>query len=179
MKNVILGLILIAAAAGCRARTDIADEVEQGPPPATVATVAGTPLDSALALVEKELQAAMTNRLDGTGYDHFQRAEALSDRLLETRYPFRWLKGQSYAVDAKLRQIQALADRVLAEIRAGVPTDSAMYDLRLAHTEVRNLRQALRNGGGPPPPSLEKLMAGQDTMSTTAQLATDRASAGD
>jgi hypothetical protein len=173
MKNVFLGLILIVAAAGCRAQTDIADDVEQGPPPASVANVTGAPLDTALALLEKELQAALTNHLDDTGFDHFQKAEALSDRLLETRYPFQWLKGQSYSLDAKLRQIQALADRILAEMRAGAAVDTAMYDLRLAHTEVRNLRQALKAGGGALPPSLDRLMAGQDTLGTTAQLASE------
>jgi hypothetical protein len=171
MKNLILLLILVVTAAGCRPRTDESVDVDPAPPAAAVAPIAGAPLDTALALLDNELRKAVENRLDNTGFAHFQRAEALSDRLLETRYPFQWLKGQSYSVESKLRQVQALADRIMAQLRSGTSPDSAMYELRMAHDQVVSLRQALRAGGGAAPPSLDKLMAGQDTMSTTASLA--------
>lgn len=170
MKNLILFLIIIVTAA-CRPRTDDTADADQAPPAASVAPIAGAPLDTALALVDNELRLAIDNHLDNTGFAHFQRAEALSDRLLETRFPFAWLKGQSYSLEAKLRQIQALADRILAELRSGTPPDSAMYDLKLAQSEVALLRQAMRAGGGAAPMPLDKLMAGQDTMGTTASLA--------
>jgi hypothetical protein len=173
MKTLILCLILALPVVACRQNTEEADDTETAPPAASVAPIAGAPLDTALALVDKELRLAIDNKLDNTGFQHFQRAEALSDRLLETRYPFQWLKGESYALEAKLRQIQALADRVAAELRSGTPPDSAMYDLRLAQTEVTSLRSALKAGGGTAPLSLDKLMEGQDTMATTASLASE------
>lgn len=168
MKNLILLTILVLTAAGCRPRTDESDGADAAPPAAAVAPIAGAPLDTALALVDTELRLAIDNRLDNTGFAHFQRAEALSDRLLETRFPFQWLKGQSYSLEARLRQIQALADRVMAQLRSGTPPDSAMYELRMAQAEVASLRQALRLGGGAAPASLDKLMAGQDSMATAA-----------
>src|SRR3954471_3119358 len=173
MKNPILYLIIALSVSACRQATDETDDTELAPPAASVAPIVGAPLDTALALVDGELNKAIDNKLDNTGFQHFQRAEALSDRLLETRYPFQWLKGEAYALEAKLRQIQALADRVAAELRSGTPPDSAMYDLRLAQNEVANLRRALRLGGGAAPPSLDKLMEGQDTMATTASLASE------
>ena len=179
MKNLILFSIVILLTAGCRPRVEEATDADELVPLASsVAPIAGAPLDTALALVEVELKGAIDNNLDNTGLTHFQRAEALSDRLLETRFPFQWLKSEAYSVEAKLRQIQALADRILAELRSGTPTDSAMRDLRAAQTEVKALRQALRQGGGAAPPTLDKLMAGEDTMATTASLVSEGTDAG-
>ena len=64
--------------------------------------------------------------------------QELTDRLLETRYP-RWLRSESYSVDAKLRQIQALADRVVAEIGSNAPKDSSLSDLKLLMGSVTAL----------------------------------------
>ncbi len=170
MKNNIVLSILILAAVGCDGLRDREQVVEEAPPAAAVAPITGMPLDTALALLDVELRAAIENKLDDTGYQRFQRAEALTDRLLETRYPFQWLKGQAYSVESKLRQVQALADRVLAMKMSGVPVDSAMPDLQMLRAEVVWLREALRGGGGPPPPPLAKLLAGEDTGKAAAPI---------
>jgi hypothetical protein len=168
MKQSIFRAALILTAAGCHGSRDR----DQTAPPASAAitSVAGIPLDSALALLDVELRSAIASKLDDTGFERFQRAEALTDRLLETRYPFQWLKGYSYSVDSKLRQIQALADRVLAQHRSGYPPDSAMTDLRAAHTEVVWLRKALREGGGTMPPGIDKLLSGRDTSAAAPPI---------
>ena len=146
MKKSILCLILLLAACGPRT-----EETQQAPPAAAVAPIAGVALDTALALLHSELSAAYENDLDDAGIARFQRAEALTDRLLETRYPT-WLRSESYSVDAKLRQIQALADRVVAQIGSNAPKDSALTDLKLLMSSVTALREALKAGGGAPPP---------------------------
>jgi hypothetical protein len=153
-------LILLCA---CNGRTGDRNESVEAPLPPAITSVSGLPLDSALALLDVELKAALESKLDDTGFERFQRAEALTDRLLETRYPFQWLKGPSYSVDSKLRQIQALADRILAKHRSGMPADSAVPDLERVRHEVVWLRTELRNGGGAAPPAIEKLLSGQDT----------------
>jgi hypothetical protein len=169
MKQLILWSTLILTAAGCNSGPD-RERSSSLASSAAITSVTGIPLDSALALLDTELRAAIDNKLDDTGFERFQRAEALTDRLLETRYPFQWLKGYSYSVEAKLRQIQALADRILAEQKGGLPPDSAMPDLRTAQAEVIWLRRALREGGGPAPPSIDKLLAGQDTIAPVAPI---------
>ncbi|MEO5509172.1 MAG: hypothetical protein ABIV28_09125 [Longimicrobiales bacterium] len=168
MKKSILWAALILTAAGCKASRD--RDQTAAPPSAAITSVTGIPLDSALALLDVELRSAIDNKLDHTGFERFQRAEALTDRLLETRYPFQWLKGYSYSVESKLRQIQALADRILAQHRMGYPADSAMTDLRAAHGEVVWLRKALREGGGTMPLGIDKLLSGQDTSPSASPI---------
>jgi hypothetical protein len=163
----VLMAALLLVSARCGPRADSGADSEEAPPAAAIAPIAGLPLDSALVLLNVELSAALEKQLDNTGFVRFQRAEALTDRLLETRYPFEWLKDGSYAVESKLRQIQALADRVLAEVHTGMRPDSALHDVRLLQAEVLGLRTSLTHGGGPAPPTLEALMAGKDTTSTT------------
>jgi hypothetical protein len=169
MKQLILWSALVLTAVGCNSRQN-RERSGSTPTSAAITSVTGIPLDSALALLDTELRAAIDHKLDDTGFERFQRAEALTDRLLETRYPFYWLKGYSYSVDSKLRQIQALADRILAEQKSGLPADSAMPDLRSAQAEVVWLRRALREGGGPAPTPIDKLLAGQDTITPVAPI---------
>jgi hypothetical protein len=173
MKNLIPFLVLVVSASSACNRGGAADTASAeatAPPAAAVTSVAGMPLDSALVLLSNELDAAIANRLDNTGFERFQRAEALTDRLLETRYPFAWLKSESYSLESKLRQIQALADRILAEQRSGLDADSVLVDVRLAREEVAELRDALRRGGERAPPPLEKLLAGRDTLTPRAPI---------
>jgi hypothetical protein len=162
MKKAIRLLILMVAVAACGPRTE---EPQQAPPAAAVAPIAGVPLDTALALLYTELSAAHSGELNDMALARFERAEALTDRLLETRYSVRYLRAGSYSVEAKLRQIQALADRIVAQIGASAPKDSSLADLRLLMRDVTALREALKQGGGPPPTPIEKLLAGQrDTV---------------
>ena len=138
------------------------------PPAAAIAPIGGARLSDALELMDRELVAAIRGGLEGEGLDSFLRAEAISDRLQETRYPFRQLRSGNYSVDARLRQIQALADRVLAQLRSGESRDAVSRDLQLLRRTVLELRMALAEGGGPAPVPLERLLAGRDTLDLDA-----------
>lgn len=133
-------------------------------PAAVIAPIGGAPLSTALELLERELVAAIRERLDGDGLDSFLRAEAISDRLLETQYPFDWMRAGGYSVDARLRQVQAHSDRALAQLRSGVPREQVVQEVNLLRRRVLELRQDLAQGGGPAPPPLERLLAGRDTL---------------
>jgi hypothetical protein len=66
-----------------------------------------------------------------------------------------------------LRQIQALADRVLAQTRSGEPRDTVLGDVQLLRRTVLELRGDLGRGGGPAPVPLDRLLAGRDTLDLT------------
>ncbi len=166
MKKLLSWSILIVGLAGCDRMPGA--EAAQTPEAAPIPSLAGVPLDTALAMLGKELDLAIEHKLDDAGYVAFQRAESITDRLLETRYPFQWLASESYSVQSRLRQIQSLADRVTAQVRSGMPPDSAVPDVRLVRQDVTRLREALKKGGGPAPPPLEKILAGQDTSAAAA-----------
>jgi hypothetical protein len=135
---------------------------EPAPPQATAIVVteirAGAPLDEILQLLDDELAQAMAGELEGDALQHFNRAEAISDRLLEARLPFEWIEGEQYSIKARLRQIQSGADRVFAQIQTGTPRDIVMRDLRLLRADVVRLRQQIAAGGGRAPPALEDLL---------------------
>lgn len=141
---------------------------EEGPPAAALARLTGVQLHEALGLLERELVAAMRAGLEGEGTAAFIRAEAVSDRLLETRFPFEWLRADSYSVQARIRQIQSLADRVESLLRTGASRDSAMADLRRLRRDVLDLRRDLAQGGSGRPTPLERLLAGRDTLDLLA-----------
>lgn len=128
------------------------------PPIAELGRVAGT-LDQALGLLERELSAAMES--GGDMKAHLERAEAISDRLLETQLPFTWLQDRAYGVASMLRQIQALADRIVAQQLWGgsVMTQRMLADLQDLQNKVRTLRAGLQGPGGPAPMSLDSLLA--------------------
>ncbi|NJD09529.1 MAG: hypothetical protein FIB01_03450 [Gemmatimonadetes bacterium] len=67
-------------------------------------------------------------------------------------------------MQARIRQIQAQADRIDALLRTGAPHDSASADLRRLRQAVLSLRRDLAQGGGPRPTPLERLLAGRDTL---------------
>ena len=168
-------LLLAAAAAligGC-GRADA--EPAETPPPEALAPVAGTPLADALELLDRRLASALDQGLEGGGLHEFVVAEAITDRLLETQHPFPWLSAGGYSLDARLRQIQALADRITAAVGSSAPTDSVLVDLRRLRRDVTELRQALAQGGGPAPMPLERLLAGRDTL----DLSTGEAAGGE
>jgi hypothetical protein len=128
------------------------------PPSAALAPIRGqVRLDQTLAQLESQLTAAI--RGDGEFTEHLTNAEAITDRLLETQLPFAWITSRAYGVESKLRQIQSLADRLLAQLRSGVREEVVRRDARDMFQRVRDLRTALRAGGGPPPLSLDSLLA--------------------
>lgn len=133
---------------------------DPAPPPAMVlAPMRGRlELDKMLELLQKELDSAVEDS-DQTAASHLVRAEALTDRLLETKLPFEWMVKSQYAVQPRLRQIQALADRVLAQIRSGGRPDEIHRDVVALRTMVVDLRSGLRQEGSAAPPTLDRLLA--------------------
>ncbi|HSL72274.1 MAG TPA: hypothetical protein VK864_18640, partial [Longimicrobiales bacterium] len=74
--------------------------------------------------------------------------------------------GRSYGVEAVVRQIQALADRILAQLRSGAGENAVQGDLADLAQKIASLRAGLRAGGGQMPASLDSLLAryAADTM---------------
>lgn len=90
-------------------------------------------------------------------------AEAITDGLSQARRPFDWL-ATGYDLEARLRQIQALADRVVAQLRRNAAIADVEPDVQAMITALNDLRTQLAAGrGGPAPPPLDSLLA-QDPM---------------
>jgi hypothetical protein len=152
-------LILAAAMLPACERGNSADPALSGPTPAAamVRLNGGLALDEALALIESELD--LTLKGEGNARARIERAEAVTDRLVETQLPFAWISSRSYGVEPMLRQIQVLADRIVAQQRNGKHPDAIRRDVIDLLELVRGLRAGLREGGGPHPPSLDSLLA--------------------
>jgi hypothetical protein len=119
----------------------------------------GTTLDQSLQELEAQLSAAIGSGMDRSGEAHVLRAEAITDRLPEAHLPFTWLTRRGYRLDAYVRQIQSLADRLVAEIRSGADRATMLRDATELRQRTIDLRRALAMGGGNPPPSLDSLLA--------------------
>jgi hypothetical protein len=156
MRNVVLVLsILLLAACG---PTPQDERPAQSATAVMVAVQPGMPLDSLLYMMEQHLVNALAGRLEGDAANEFRRAEALSDRLLEARLPFEWIPDQQYSLGSRLRQIQSLADRVLAQLETGVPRDTVLDELQLLREEVVRVRQLVARGGIRAPPPIDRLL---------------------
>ena len=116
--------------------------------------------------LEKELSLAIGGGVDANSQNHILTAEAITDRLLEAQMPFTWLTATSYSLESHVRQIQALADRVVAEMRSGVDRSVVTQDATELRRKVISLRRAMAQGGGKMPPSLDSLLAGYQADST-------------
>jgi hypothetical protein len=123
----------------------------------------GARLADGLAIVEATLDSALATRLDEAGVPHLLRAEALSDRVLETEMPFAWLAAQNYSVEARVWQIQAQADRIVARLRAGARREDLLPEVEVLRGDVNSLRTALASGGEPQPPPVEYLLEQLDS----------------
>ena len=174
MRSRVLVFAAIAVAA-CGRNPEESAISDAAPPPA--AALAGRQsLDQGLRLLEAELAAAMAGNLGSSeAKTRLMRAEAISDRLLEAELPFRWLNARDYSVDAMIRQIQSLADRVVAKMRNGMDGQDILLDVREMRQKVLMLRKDLGAGGGPAPVSLDSLLAryGNDTTVVTDPGARD------
>jgi hypothetical protein len=168
-------IIAVLAASACGRNPEDSAISDAAPPPA--AALAGRQsLDQGLSMLEAELAAAMSGNLGGSdAKTRLMRAEAISDRLLEAELPFRWLNARDYSVDAMIRQIQSLADRVVAKMRNGMDGQEILADVRDMRQKVQMLRRDLVAGGGPAPVSLDSLLAryGNDTTVVTDPGARD------
>lgn len=133
----------------------------QGVPPAAALLSprqAAETLDDQLERLRSELAAGMEG-----DPERLLQAEAITDGLMEARRPFDWL-ATGYDVEARLRQLQAMADRVVAQLRRGAPLSEVEEDVDLMTRAVSDLRQQLATGrGGRAPPTLDSLLA-QDPL---------------
>jgi hypothetical protein len=154
-------LAAIVAALACGGAGDV---VERDAPAALAPVASGMPLAGMLERLVAVLDSAVAGDLSDDESDaRLYRAEAITDRLLDSRVPFEWLTAERYSVDARLRQIQALADRVTAQLRSRAPRESVLEDARALRRDVQRLQAELAEGGGAAPTPLEQLLSAADT----------------
>lgn len=157
----IAGALLVALPAAACDNGDVTDAASaQAPPPAAALYGEAIGLEGRLERLDADLSAVLEGELDDTSQDHLLSAEAVTDRLLEDAATTEWLPT-GYFVEARLRQIQALADRVVAEFRRGVARELILEDVAALQAAVRDLRTRLasaRTASAPPP--LDSLLAG-------------------
>jgi hypothetical protein len=127
--------------------------------------VSGLPLERILERLEAQIDSALDEGLGAGAVRRLAAAEAVTDRLIETGLPFEWLRVDGgYSVEARLRQIQTLADRVMALSRGSVGRDSLGAGARAFRDGVRGLREDLAKGGGTPPIPVANLLRAIDTL---------------
>ena len=175
------GSLLVALSAAACDRGDVTEAASaQAPPPAAALYGEAIGLEGRLERLEADLVAVLEGELDESSQAHLLTAEAVTDRLLEDAASTEWLPT-GYLVEARLRQIQALADRVVAEFRRGVARELILEDVAALRTAVRDLRERLasaRTASAPPP--LDSLLAGyeNDRIGLGGVPATSSASSG-
>lgn len=115
-------------------------------------------LTGQLARLEAELRAAAEE--DGDGFTaRVRRAEAISDRLLEEDPEVAWLPGE-YFVEARLRQLQVRADRILARLRRGAEADDLQDEVTAFLSAVTRVQAEMARGGSARAPlPLDSLLA--------------------
>jgi hypothetical protein len=153
-------LLAVLALNACGRNPEEAAISEASPPPAAALAGRNQSLDAGLKLLDAELAAAMGGDLDSqAAKNRLMRAEAITDRLLEADLPFHWLNARDYSVESMVRQIQALADRVVAKLRNGLDGQDILVDVRDMRQKVLMLRRDLTAGGTAAPVSLDSLLA--------------------
>lgn len=157
----IVPLMAALALIGCRGRNpEDAAVSDPSPPPAAALAAQHQSLDEGLKQLDRELAGALRGDLESQeAKAHLMQAEAITDRLLESDLPFFWLRTRDYSVESAVRQIQALADRVVAKMRNGMEGQDILEDARDLKQKVLTLRRDLSGGGGPIPLSLDSLLA--------------------
>jgi hypothetical protein len=159
----ILGVLAPLVWAACRP-TNLEEQAVSEPAPPPAAAFAPVPehlpLKAKLEVLDMRLEEALAAGLDeDAGMMRMLEVEALTDRIMETPPPVEWL-AQAYDTEAKLRQLQALADRVVAQMRRGIVEGGVYADALELQRRARELRAALAVPGGGPPPPLDRLLAG-------------------
>jgi hypothetical protein len=122
-----------------------------------------TPLAQALLLLRAELDSAVESGLDDDGVRNLDRAEVISDRLLETRLPFAWIRAESYSLEARLRQIQSRADRAVSLRVGGARREDILSEIRLLTEALDSLRLDIARGGTSAPAPIDQLLIRLDT----------------
>lgn len=164
--------LVLAACAGDPGQERL--EGSDAPPPAAAVSPQETEsLDSQLQRLRVELAAGMEG-----DPERLLQAEAITDGLMEARRPFDWL-ATGYDVEARLRQLQAMADRVVAQLRRGAELATVAEDVADITTALTDLRAQLAAGrGGPAPPGLDSLLARDPVEVARRARAEARAAAG-
>lgn len=155
-------VLALLAAVGCGPE-DADDPFRQGSTTPMPAAAIAEPPD-ALDLPERldRLVAAIESaRAAGDGDEllaRATRAEAITDRLLEDEPRLVWL-AHGYSVEARLRQLQVMADRVLALARRGASRGTVNEELTAFAASAATLRNQLETEGRPlAPPPLDSLL---------------------
>lgn len=140
---------------------DPARRVPRDAPPAAAVVAPGMEAENLADQLQK-LEAELERALAGEP-ERLLTAEAVTDRLIHAERAVDWLPT-AYDVEARLRQLQAMADRVVARLRRGASLPSVEEDVATMRAAVRDLEaQLARPGGGRAPPTLDSLLA-QDPM---------------
>ncbi len=135
--------------------------VSRDAPPAAAVVAPGMETET-LADQLHELSGELSRATAGEA-DGVLTAEAISDRLIHAERPVDWL-ASGYDVEARLRQLQAMADRVVARLRRGASLEDVEGDIATMQAAVQDLLvQLSRPGGGAAPPPLDSLLA-QDPL---------------
>lgn len=149
-------LLIVSLVIGACGTAESADGVSRDAPPAAAVLAPGEAGD----LVEElrgmiaELDLAVTE-----DPERILTAEAISDRLMQARRPTDWLSS-GYDVEARLRQIQTMADRLVAILRRGSPMTRVEPDVRTLQLAASDLLEGLeRSGARSKPLSLDTLLA--------------------
>lgn len=173
MRRFLLFCALSALASGCNVRGDRAF-TDEAPPPAA-ALVAGRGAGS-LSEQLGEFTAVLDTTMAGQPSLMFT-AEAMTDQLLTARRNEDWL-ASGYDVEARVRQLQAMADGIVARMRRGFSLDELKPEIETLRAAAVDLREQLAQpGGGAAPPSLDSLLS-QDPLrdvSSSAVPASDSA----
>jgi hypothetical protein len=150
IRTIPVTLVLLA----CDPSPDQGRVAREAPPAAAIlAPGQDMSLIEKLRMVETEIDLA----LEGEPARVFS-AEAITDQLLHAPRDVDWL-ATGYLVEARLRQIQAKADAIVAMIRRGGTQAAIEPDLIVLRTAVQDLQRQLQlPGGGPAPPRLERLL---------------------
>lgn len=160
-KTILPALVAGALLAACAQRNP-EDSALSAPPPPPAAVVAGldsVPLDAKLARMQVLLDESLEDGPAGSGRNNLIAVELISDRLLEAPPPFAWTRD-GYSTDARLRQLQSLADRIIAELRREDPDHAPLVaDVHTLRSEIAAIRSELALGGGPAPPPMDSLLA--------------------
>ncbi|MFW5950740.1 MAG: hypothetical protein ACOCVZ_01350 [Gemmatimonadota bacterium] len=160
MKRRTLLCLTLALPAACGGDAEAGRVLRDAPPAAAVVTpgMEREDLRKQLRALESELERALAGEPG-----RLLPAEAITDRLIHAERSVDWL-ATGYDLEARLRQLQAMADRVVARLRRGAALSSVEEDVAAMRDAVRDLeRQLALPGGGAAPPTLDSLLA-QDPM---------------
>lgn len=148
----ILPALLVVAACG----DDSSLTVSRDEPPAAAVLTPGMDVES-LDVQLRSMYEELGRALEGEP-DRLLTAEAISDRLIHAERAVDWL-APGYGVEARLRQIQSMADRIVAQLRRGAVVEAVSDEVATLRLAVEDLQRQLElPGGGDAPPPLDSLL---------------------